>query len=66
MHASDLSDYNILFVSRTKTQSTANDGRWHHICLVWTSDGGKVSIHNDKLTLSGSKFSEGETIPGKR
>ena len=53
-----------LFFFRTKTNSTANDGKWHHICLVWTSDGGKVTIHNDNSIFSGSGFSSGEAIPG--
>ena len=50
--------------TRTKTNSAANDGYWHHICLVWTSEGGKVTVHNDWSIFSGTKFSEGETIPG--
>ena len=50
--------------TRTKTNSAANDGNWHHICLVWTSQGGKVTVLNDLSILSGTKFSEGETIPG--
>ena len=50
--------------TRTKTNSAANDGYWHHICLVWTSQGGKVTVLNDLSVLSGTKFSEGETIPG--
>ena len=49
---------------RTRTKSAANDDRWHHLCLVWKSEGGKVTIHNDKEVLPGSKFSEGEKIPG--
>ena len=53
-----------LFFFRTKTNSAANNGKWHHICLVWTSDGGKVTIHNDNSILSGDGFSSGETIPG--
>ena len=50
--------------TRTKTNSAANDGYWHHICLVWTSQGGKVTVLNDLSILSRTKFSEGETIPG--
>ena len=53
-----------VFFFRTKTNSAANNGKWHHICLVWTSDGGKVTIHNDNSILSGGGFSSGETIPG--
>ena len=55
-----------LFSFRTKTNSAANDGKWHHICLVWTCDGGKVTIHNDNSVLSRSGFSSGEMIPGMR
>ena len=50
--------------SRTKTNSAANNGKWHHICLVWTSEGGMVTLHNDWSIFSGTRFSEGETIPG--
>ena len=51
--------------TRKKTNWAANDGYWHHICLVWTSEGGKVAVLNNDLSiLSGTKFSEGETIPG--
>ena len=50
--------------SRTKTNSAANNGKWHHICLVWTSKGGKVTVHNDWSIFSETKFSEEETIPG--
>lgn len=48
----------------TKTTVIANDGKWHHICLVWTSQGGKVNFYYDKSKLSGNGFSEGEKIPG--
>ncbi|KAJ7371684.1 Domain abundant in complement control protein, SUSHI repeat, short complement-like repeat (SCR) [Desmophyllum pertusum] len=51
--------------SSTKTTVIANDGKWHHICLVWTSQGGKVNFYYDKSKLSGNGFSEGEKIPGK-
>ena len=50
--------------TRTKTNSAANDGYWHHVCLVWTSEGGKFTFLNDLSILSGTKFAEGETIPG--
>ena len=50
--------------TRPKTNSAANDGNWHHICLVWASEGGKVTVLNDLSILSGTQFSEGETIPG--
>ena len=53
-----------LVSSRTRTSSKANDGTWHHICLVWASNGGKITIYNDKSALSGSGFSDGEAIPG--
>ncbi|XP_078372311.1 uncharacterized protein LOC144655983 isoform X2 [Oculina patagonica] len=49
----------------SKTSVVANDGKWHHICLVWTSRGGKVNFYYDKTKLSGSRFSDGEKIPGK-
>ena len=50
---------------RVKTNSAANDGKWHHICLVWTSEGGKFTLHNDLSILLETKFSKGETIPGR-
>ena len=52
--------------SRTKTNSAANNGKWHHICLVWTSEGGKVTLHNDLSRLQETaKFSEDQAIPGR-
>ena len=50
---------------RVKTNSAANDGKWHHICLVWTSEGGKFTLHKDLSRLLERKFSEEETIPGR-
>ncbi|CAH3185718.1 unnamed protein product, partial [Porites evermanni] len=47
-----------------KTDSAANNGKWHHICLVWTSEGGKFTLHNDLSILLETKLSEGEKIPG--
>ena len=51
--------------SRTKTNSAANNGKWHHICLVWTSEGGKFTLHNGLSILLETKLSEGEKIPGR-
>ena len=45
---------NCCLFSRTKTNSAANNGKWHHICLVWTSEGGNVTLHNDWSTFSGT------------
>ena len=51
---------------RTKTTSAANNGKWHHICLVWTSEGGKVTLHNDlSRPQETAKFSEDQAIPGR-
>ena len=54
-----------LLSTRLQTSSKANDGTWHHICLVWNSLGGKVTLYNDESTLSTSGVDDGETIPGK-
>ena len=54
------------FFLRTKTTSAANNGKWHHICLVWTSEGGKVTLHNDlSRPQETAKFSEDQAIPGR-
>eukprot|EP00062_Callorhinchus_milii_P009155 gi/632952617/ref/XP_007891948.1/ PREDICTED: pentraxin-4 [Callorhinchus milii] len=40
------------------------DGRWHHICIIWSSIEGKYWYYIDRrLTAAGSKFQKGYEIP---
>ncbi|KAK2097276.1 Pentraxin-4 [Saguinus oedipus] len=40
------------------------DGRWHHICVIWTSTQGRYWLHVDRrLVATGSRFREGYEIP---
>lgn len=40
------------------------DGQWHHICIIWTSMGGKYWLHIDRrIVATGSRFREGYEIP---
>ena len=50
---------------RKRTNVAGNDAKWHHVCLMWTSEGGRISLHYDKRTLEGDGFAAGEKIPGK-
>ena len=54
-----------MYSDRSQTSVIANDGKWHHICLAWRSQGGRVHFYFDKTPLSGDGFSVGEKIPGK-
>ena len=50
---------------RLYTSSKANDGAWRHVCLVWNSLGGRVTLYNEESIVSESGHSNDETIPGK-
>ncbi|XP_038675437.1 pentraxin-4 [Scyliorhinus canicula] len=40
------------------------DGRWHHICIIWSSFEGKYWYYIDRrLAAAGSKFQKGYEIP---
>lgn len=40
------------------------DGRWHHVCVIWTSTLGRYWLHVDRrLVATGSRFREGYNIP---
>ncbi|KAJ1067474.1 hypothetical protein K5549_010592 [Capra hircus] len=40
------------------------DGRWHHVCVIWTSILGRYWLHVDRrLVATGSRFREGYEIP---
>ncbi|XP_068765085.1 pentraxin-4 [Struthio camelus] len=40
------------------------DGKWHHLCLVWSSDQGKYRFYVDRrLLAAGSGFQQGYEIP---
>ena len=54
----------VCFLRKQLTSTRANDGAWHHICLVWSSTGGLFTFQKDKIRLTGYRFSEGKIIPG--
>ncbi|XP_007499395.2 pentraxin-4 [Monodelphis domestica] len=40
------------------------DARWHHMCVIWSSDQGKYWFYVDRrLVATGSRFREGYEIP---
>ncbi|GCC31685.1 hypothetical protein chiPu_0010146, partial [Chiloscyllium punctatum] len=40
------------------------DGRWHHVCIIWSSFEGKYWYYIDRrLAATGSKFQKGYEIP---
>ncbi|XP_078575446.1 sushi, von Willebrand factor type A, EGF and pentraxin domain-containing protein 1-like isoform X3 [Branchiostoma floridae x Branchiostoma japonicum] len=64
-----LTDYNgfVLYIggSSKVTDVTANDGRWHHICVTWTSEGGVWRIYkNGFLVDMGQGLGTDRVIPG--
>ena len=47
------------------TTINANDGYWHHICVIWTSNRGSWKIYMDGLPNdSGNNLANGQTIKG--
>ncbi|KAM3863920.1 pentraxin-4 [Diretmus argenteus] len=41
------------------------DGRWHHLCVLWSSIQGRFWHYTDRrLTSSGSNFQKGWEVPG--
>ena len=45
--------------------SSANDGKWHHICASWSnSDGAWKSYKDGALIKSGTGFKKGYTVKG--
>ncbi|XP_062304214.1 pentraxin-4 [Osmerus eperlanus] len=41
------------------------DGRWHHLCFLWSSIEGRFWHYTDRrLTSTGSKFRKGYEVPG--
>uniref|UniRef100_A0A8D1KIC7 Pentraxin (PTX) domain-containing protein n=1 Tax=Sus scrofa TaxID=9823 RepID=A0A8D1KIC7_PIG len=40
------------------------DGRWHHVCVIWTSALGRYWVHVDRrVVATSSRFREGYKIP---
>ncbi|XP_066545941.1 pentraxin-4 [Amia ocellicauda] len=43
---------------------TLLDGKWHHLCIIWSSIEGKFWHYTDRrLTSTGSKFQKGYEVP---
>ncbi|XP_034255699.1 sushi, von Willebrand factor type A, EGF and pentraxin domain-containing protein 1-like isoform X2 [Thrips palmi] len=64
-----LTDYNgfVLYVNgdRVVTDVSANDGLWHHICVLWQSNQGLWSIHLDGVLRDmGSGLSSNHHVRG--
>ncbi|XP_031559295.1 uncharacterized protein LOC116295583 [Actinia tenebrosa] len=48
-----------------KSSVSANDGRWHHLCLVWTSKGGVYQMYKDGMfVIQGNDWHKDQKIPG--
>lgn len=67
-NALTLTDYSGFVVNvngeKRVTDVTANDGRWHLICLTWASDGGTWSLRADgELRDGGTGLAAGTFIP---
>nr|XP_056722253.1 pentraxin-4 [Euleptes europaea] len=42
------------------------DGRWHHLCIIWSSIQGRYWFYVDRrLAAMGSRFQKGYEIPGR-
>lgn len=51
-------------VSR-QLSTSANDGKWHHICVTWESTAGSWKLFKDgRVANSGTGLSKGHTILG--
>ncbi|XP_070546503.1 uncharacterized protein [Ptychodera flava] len=56
-----------IFVKGTKktTDLKVDDGKWHHVCVTWTSNGGTwIYYDNGAQYTSGSGLQSGKTITG--
>ncbi|XP_049416092.1 pentraxin-4 isoform X2 [Epinephelus fuscoguttatus] len=52
-------------VYRRLPTSSLLDGRWHHLCVLWSSIQGRLWHYSDRrLASSGSNFRKGWEIPG--
>ncbi|XP_070551128.1 uncharacterized protein [Ptychodera flava] len=48
-----------------ESEAAINDGMWHHVCVTWASEGGKVEYYGDSaLAKAAEGVSTGETIAG--
>ncbi|XP_053395851.1 sushi, von Willebrand factor type A, EGF and pentraxin domain-containing protein 1-like [Mercenaria mercenaria] len=64
-----LTDYDgfVFYVNGDKVTTTvsANDGIWHHVCVLWSSNRGSWKIYMDGIPMdSGRKLANGQTIKG--
>lgn len=64
-----LQDYDgfVFYVNGEKVMTTikSNDGQWHHICVVWSSNRGSWKIYSDGTPMdSGKNLASGQTIKG--
>ena len=42
---------------------SANDGKWHHICLTWENTAGSWNLYKDgKVAASGKGFKTGKVV----
>ena len=56
-----------VYVNGEKESTTiqANDGIWHHICLLWSSNRGAWKIYMDgSLEQDGENLASGQTVKG--
>ncbi|CAH3014537.1 unnamed protein product, partial [Porites evermanni] len=53
------------FITFRQTAVSANDGRWHHICVTWENSAGSWKMYKDgKVAASGKGISTGHVIRG--
>lgn len=56
--------YNVLFVLffyRSSSSVSANDGKWHHICVTWENNSGSWKLFKDgSVAASGTSLKTGE------
>jgi len=60
------SKFNIwIGTSYRRTSVSANDGRWHHICVTWENTAGSWKLYKDgKFGFAGKGFKTGHVIRG--
>ena len=59
----------MLYVNGEKVTTTvqANDGKWHHVCVIWSSHQGAWKIYMDgRLAEDGRNLAKGKTIKGTK
>ena len=48
-----------------QVQGSANDGKWHHICMTWQNSDGAWQFYKDgELQSHNTGLSKGQTIQG--